>query len=430
MRPPAPTPRPRGFTLVEMLVSLVIVAFMAAAAMALMGQQQRAFQNTSAERALQETARAALTEMGQNLRRAGFGIEPYFAFDFGPLNITTTTPAIVSQGYLCATPVSCRDGTNGTDEIVFHARDPGFGRSLASAPTTATLTIAGGLQSPLYQGQILQVMCSGAADWAYVTVGAIAPANWVPPAAPPATTTITLAAGVAGNPFPYQNGKLTTACFVASPVAEMRVLKVDRFRYYVARFADADAPGPCTPTSGCRPYLMLDRGLTDAGGNPLQEPVAPDVEDLQVAYVFPNATGGPVTVGATLGTPIANGATGIDLSAPPPVFNDPDDAATRNNRSPANIRAVRLTVVTRTPGADIALRNLTVNTGQQSSVDTVAGGNLVPGSGNRGDWAGDSYHHRLRVETTEATRNLDTRVPYYPTYSINNGADGLNVGGG
>lgn len=422
MRPHIPIPRPRGFTLVEMLVSLVVVAFMAAAAVALMGQQQRAFQNTSAERALQETARAALTEMGQNLRRAGFGIEPHFAFDFGPLNITTTTPNIVSQSHLCGTPVGCRDQTNGTDEIVFHARDPAFARSLASAPAAGSLTLATPLQGPLYQGQILQVMCAAAADWAYVTVGVGGAAA--------GTMVVNLDSGAAGNAFPRQNGKFTAPCFGTAPSTDIRVLKIDRFRYYVFRFPEADAPGPCTATSGCRPYLMLDRGLTDAAGNSMVEPVAPDVEDLQIAYVFPNAAGGPATAGATLGTPIANGATGIDLSAAPPLFNDPDDAATRTNRSPANIRAVTVSVVTRTPGTDIRLQNLAVNAGQQSTADAVAGGNLVPGSGNRGDWAGDSFHHRLRVETTEATRNLDTRVPYYPTYSINNGADGLNRGGG
>jgi len=423
MSPPVPTPRQRGFTLVELLISLVVVAFMTAGAMALLGSQQRAFQNTSAERALQETARAALTEMGENLRRAGYGIEPYYAFDFGPLNITATTPNIVSQSYQCASAVTCRDQINGADEIVFHARDPAFGRSLSSAPTTSTLTIVGGLQTPLYQGQILQVMCPGAADWAYVTVATVVPANWAPPAAPPATTTIGLAAGVAGNPFPAQNAKLTGTCFIAGTPSDIRVLKVDRFRYYLARFADPETPAG-------RPYLMLDRGLTDASGNLLVEPVAPDVEDLQFSYVFPNATAGPATVGATLGTALANSAASIDLGAVPPLFNDPDDIPTRGNQSPANIRAVRVSLVTRTPGQDIRLGNIAVNGALQSSVDATGAGNLVPGSGNRGDWAGDSYHHRLRMETTEATRNLDTRVPYYPAYSTNSGADGLNVGGG
>ncbi len=419
MSPPVPAPRPRGFTLVEMLISLVVVAFMVAGAMALMGQQQRAFQNTSAERALQETARAALTEMGENLRRAGYGIEPYFAFDFGPLNITTTTPSIVSQSYSCTGgPVTCRDKTNGTDEIVFHARDPAFGRSLSSAPSTGSLTIVGGLQTPLYQGQILQVMCGGAAGWAYVTVGALAPANWAPPAAAPATTTISLAAGVGGDPFPYQNAKLTGACFTAGLASDIRVLKIDRFRYYVQSFADPETPAG-------RPYLMLDRGLLDASGNLLVEPVAPDVEDLQFAYVFPNASAGAATVGATLGTALANSAASIDLGAVPPLFNDPEDIATRGNQSPANIRAVRVSLVTRTPGQDISLRNTTVSGAVQSSADAANAGNLVPGSGNRGNWAGDSFHHRLRMETTEATRNLDARVPYYPTYSA-----GLNVGGG
>ncbi len=421
-RPPAhPT---RGFTLTEMLVSLVVVAIMTAGAMALMGQQQRAFQNSSAERALQETARAALTSLGENLRRAGYGMEPYYAFDFGSLAITTTTPAIYSQGYLCGTAVTCRDQTAASDEIVFYARSPAFGRSLAAPPTPASLSVVGGLQTPLYQGQVLQVMCAGAVDWAYVTVAATVAANWTPPSPPPATTAITLAPGAANDPFPAQNAKLAgSPCLASGNPGDIRVLKVDRFRYYVARFPDAEAPGG-------RPYLMLDRGLTDATGNALVEPVAPDIEDLQVAYVFPRAAAGPLTVGATLGTPLSNGPASIDLGAAPPVFNTPDDSPTFGTLSPANIRAVKVSLVARTPGADIRLVNAAVNSGVQSAVDAVGTGNLVPGSGNRGDWAGDPYHHRLRVDTTEATRNLDARVPFYPAYSTNGGLDGLDVGGG
>lgn len=418
-------PQPRGYTLVEILISLVVVAIMAAGAMALLGQQQRAFQSTSAERALQETARAALSSMGQNLRRAGYGIEPYYAFDFGPLSITTTTPAIRAQSHQCPAAVTCRDSAAGTDEIVFYARDPSFGRSLASFPTAGALTIAGGLQNPLYQGQVLLVMCGGATDWAYVTVLSTVAANWAPPLPPPPATAIPLAGGAADDPFPAQNAKLTASpCFAAGTPGDIRVLKVDRFRYYIARFADPEAPPPG------RPYLMLDRGLFDALGNALVEPVAPDIEDLQVAYVFPNAAAGSVSLGATLGTALANSATSIDLAAAPPVFNDPDDSPAFQNQSPANIRAVRVSLVARTPGTDLALRNVAVNAAVQSAVDTVGSGNLVPGSGNRGDWAGDPYHHRLKVETTEATRNLDTRVPYYPTFSTSGGTDGLNVGGG
>jgi type IV pilus assembly protein PilW len=414
--------RPAGFTLVELLISLVVVAVMTAGAMALMGQQQRAFQSTSSERALQETARAALSQIGENLRRAGYGIEPYYAFDFGPVSITTTTPTVVATSYNCGTAVTCRDGSgaSGQDEIVFHARDPAFSRALASAPVGATpgnIVISGGLQSPLYNGQILQVMCGAAAAWAYVTVGATVAANWTPPAAPPATTTIALGPNSATGAFPNQNARLSGPCFTTTPTS-VRVFKIERFRYYIASFAD---------DGGNRPYLMLDRGFSGPAAGP--EPVAPDIEDLQFAYVFPNASSTPV-VGATLGTALANAVASIDLTAVPPFYNDPDNIPTRQNHSSANIRAVRVSVVARSPGTDIRLRDVTITAGTQSAVDSMGGGNLVPGSGNRADWAGASGHHRLRVDTTAATRNLDARVPYLPAITTNNGADNLNFGGG
>jgi type IV pilus assembly protein PilW len=415
-RPSCPRRVSNGFTLIEMIISLTVVAFFTLGAITLLTQQQRSFQNTAADRALQETARAALSQMGGNLRRAGYGMEPALAFDFGSLNIQSTVPPIVTQSYRCPTPVTCRDGSgpDGQDEIVFYARDPAFGRALSAPAATGSLQVSGGLQTPIYQGQILQVMCAGAADWAYVTVSATKGANAGP------TTDLALTGGDTDT-FPTQNQRLTRACFTTNP-GNVHVFKIDRFRYHIARFADPDAPNG-------RPYLMLDQGLTGPSGL-IDEPVAPDVEDLQVAYVFPNVTGGPVTVGATLGTPLADAAASIDLSAVPPLFEDAVDAQTRFNQSPANIRAVKLSVVTRTPGEDVNLGDVNVDVNVQSTTDTVSGGNLVPGSGNSGDWAGDSHHHRLRVETSEATRNLDAQVPYCPPYSTNNGADGLNVGGG
>jgi len=418
-RPPSIRRVANGFTLLELMISLVVVLFFTIGAMALLKQQQRSFQNTASDRALQETARAALSHMGENLRRAGYGIEPVLAFDFGPLNIPTATP-IVTQ----SSGVSCRDGIgpNGSDELVFYSRDPSFGRPLTAAPVGGALTISGGLRTPIYLGQILQVMCAGAADWAYVTVGTTAAANWTgPPAAEPASTAITLGAGNADD-FPVQNARLARTCFNANP-ASVRAFKIDRFRYYIGW-----APDPETPNG--RPYLMLDRGLTGPNGA-IPEPVAPDVEDLQVAYVFPNATGGPATVGDQLGVPITDSPASIQLNAIPPLYNDPPDLPTRNNRSPANIRAVKVSVVTRTPGSDPQLADIAnISAANQSPVDYVGGGNLVPGAGNRGDQAGDSHHHRLRVEASEGTRNLDSRVPYAPPYTTNGGLDGLNVGGG
>ncbi len=397
--------RRHGFTLVELLVSLVVVGFMVAGAMALLGQQQRAFQNTAADRALQEAARTALSEMGQSLRRAGYGMEPWLAFDFGSLNIVATTPAIVTNSYdplgTCAgAPVACRDSIVGSDEIVFYARDPAFGRLVGAAPSGATLTIQGGFKDTVYPGQILQVMCASAAATAYVTVAQ----RIDPTTPPPASTAIQLATDTGA--FPRQTTRLVgTGCF-QSDWANAKVFWIDRFRYYVQRFTDED-------TGVLRPYLMLDRGLSD-GGKSLAEPVAPDVEDLQVAYVFPgSAAPAQQVVGATAGTGLVNSATSIDLAVAPPAYSDVTTAASRRTQSPANIRAVRVSLVVRNPGPDITL-----------------GVQAVPNAGNRAPYAGQPSFRYLRIETTAATRNLGSRSPYFPFYTTNSGADLLNFGGG
>ncbi len=405
MRPSGAPSRKHGFTLVELLVSLVVVGFMVAGAMALLGQQQRAFQNTAADRALQESARTALSEMGQALRRAGYGMEPWLAFDFGPLNIVTTTPAIVAESYdplgTCAgSPVACRDSVAGSDEIVFHSRDPAFGRSLGAAPSGTTLTIQGGFKDTVYAGQILQVMCTSASATAYVTVAQ----RIDPTTPPPATTAIQLKPDTGA--FPRQTSRLVAPGCFSTDWATAKVFWIDRFRYYVQRFADED-------TGILRPYLMLDRGLSD-GARSLVEPVAPDVEDLQFAYVFPSsAAAAQRVVGATAGTPLASSATSIDLAVAPPAYSDVTTAASRRTQSPANIRAVRVSLVVRNPAPDVTL-----------------GTQTVPDAGNRAPYAGQPYFRYLRVETTAATRNLASRSPYFPFYTTNSGADLLNFGGG
>jgi type IV pilus assembly protein PilW len=413
--------RPHGFTLVELLISLVVVAFMVGGAMALLGQQQRAFENSAADRALQETARTALSDLGQNLRRAGYGIEPWLAFDFGPMNIaaTGTTPAIAALSYKCTTadpssvdgnPVTCRDSIARSDEIVFYARDPSFGRQLPLAPAGTTLTVAGGFKDTVYPGQVMQVMCASAAAVAYVMVAQRVDPNWVPPAAPPASTAVQLTADAAA--FPRQTSLLASpgSCF-QTDFANAKVFWIDRFRYYVAQFVDSD-------TGVNRPYLMLDRGLTDSG-RALVEPVAPDVEDLQIGYLFPNSPGvaqqmvGAGAVAAAAGPRLASSASSVNISLAPPGYADLATAASRQTQSPANIRGVRVSLVVRNPGPNITLPLQN-----------------VPAAGNRPTYAGQPYYRYLLIETTEATRNLGNRFPFFPYYSTSAGADFLNLGGG
>lgn len=392
----------RGFSLTELLIAAVVMAIVAAGGLGLMNTQQRAFRQSAGDRALQESARAALSEVGMNLRRAGYGVDPWLAIDFGPLSAAPALNLSYQSGppggtrVDCATsPVGCRDSTSASDEIVFYARDPAFSRFVGAGPSTTQITLSTALTSPLLKGQILQVMCSGAADWAYVTVSSTSTD----------LTTVNLDTSVTGR-FPYQQSKLATGCLSKFGGQSVAVFKVDRFHYYVATYAEGGYP------TG-RPYLMLDRGLLDASNNPILEPVAPDVEDIQFAYAFLS--------GSVVGKPgdalLAETATGVDLEARPPPYDADTTDTLRTSNSPANIRAVRVSVVVRSSSYDSDL--------------TTGDATTIPAAGNRdANTSAPSGYRRLLVETTEATRNLDSRSAFMPPFTQNSGADGLNVGGG
>jgi hypothetical protein len=190
---------------------------------------------------------------------------------------------------------------------------------------------------------------------------------------------------------------------------------VDQFRYYVARY---DGSGNIvTDTTGtARPFLMLDQGLLN-DGTTIQNVVAPDVEDLQLAYIFPNSQPANRLIGATASTQIGASDSGIDVDPDPtngfpPAFSDETGAVSRLTQHPANIRAVAVSIVARSPQADPRVFDST-----------------IPAAGNRPATAGPVGFRRQLFETTAATRNLDTRGPYFPSYSTN-ASDQLNVGGG
>ncbi len=420
---------PRGFTLVEMLVGVLVSAIIIAGSITLLVNQQQAYQNTSNDRAGQEAARVALGAIGDALRRAGYGIHPSVTFDFG--NIPQITVEFASPGTVayngkdCPTAVSCRDSVAGSDQIAFYARDPYFVRALAAAPTATQLVVAGGLRTPLYQGQVLAVACMSCGKrFAYVTVGSTVAAN---PSAPTAAIPLAAAAG-AGYDFPGQNAALTDPCFGANVATatstpdvfsqSSKVFKVDRYRFYVDhQYVDPD-------TGQKRPYLMLDQGLVDASGRILT-PVAPDVDDLQFAYVLPDS--GVPLVGATPSQSVNNDASGIDLTVAPPLYGDSRASASRVTQSPANIRAVRVSVVVRSPETDITLPAKAL-----TSTYLPAAGNRpeIPSDPNNPAASPDPYHWRALFETTVSLPNMASRLLYCGDYFVGSGAAGPNVGGG
>jgi type IV pilus assembly protein PilW len=409
-----PARLPAGFTLIELVVSLLVSAIVIAAAVSLLVGQQRIFQTSSSDRGLQETARVAMGEIGDNLRMAGFGVDPGLAFDFGLADNLTMKQAPVlagvtvkNPGYRCVGgPVVCRD--QGPDEIVFVARDPYFGHRLSSVPGSNSIVISGPLNVPLYKGQILQLLCSsGTMLWAYVTVGAYVPSSAAATVAVPL-----LAAGGGALDFPTQNAVTSDACFSDGTAL---VTKVDRYHYFLQSY-DAAGNVVVAQSVGSRPYLVLEQGLTDQNNAPIQALLSPDVEDLQFAYLFPRSvTTALQLVGATPGVALAAGAAGVDLApaAGVPGYGSSPGDASASTQHPANIRAVRISLVVRSATADIKLP------------DTQ-----VPAAGNRAAFTGLPGYRRLVFETTVAVPNLDARYPYFPSYSSNGGADNLNVGGG
>ena len=131
----------RGFSLVELLIALAVSLLVIGGAMALLVSQQRIFQVSSADRALQETGRIALEELTSNLRLAGYGIDPSYAFDFGELAIARQDRAPTNANVSAASTfancksITCRDSIAGSDEIVFRYRDhPSSARSRPLRP--------------------------------------------------------------------------------------------------------------------------------------------------------------------------------------------------------------------------------------------------------------------------------------------------------
>jgi type IV pilus assembly protein PilW len=418
----APATAERGFTLLELVMAIALTGLLIAAAMTLLVNQQRAYEVGSGDRGLQEAGQTALIALGDRIRAAGYGVDPAYAFDFGDVDRVPQQGLLSPQrlthfrSYACAAPVRCRDqkigalGTS-TDELVFVSRNPMFSRPVLSA-TKLEIRVHGELSRPLLRGQILQVMCLGGnRTRAYVTV-----ANTVPGAATPDPTkdvTIPLVDGVVTGgltTFPFQNDQLADGCFSSGTAV---LARIDRHRFYVTAFTETGLEVP-VETVGARPYLMDDPGLTNPDGSAAVTPVAQDVEDLQLTYFFPQAAaGGPIQAsGATPGTNIADDSPPVTVSVPPPAIDDAPGAASRTTGSPANMVAIRASVVVRSPAFDLTL----VQDPQRT----------LPAAGNHAASLGIPGYRRALFEETFAIPNLHSASVVYCAIGTD---PGMNRGG-
>jgi type IV pilus assembly protein PilW len=355
---------PRGFTLIEVAVGAAVALVVIGIVTGTFLSQQRSLQALDLSREASNAARDAMLSMQENIGRAGYGIDPRFAFDFR----TYSCPS-----WAAATP--CRDKINGPDEIVFVTRDPNYywggtpssivaGCSSAAPcsghawPVTAfdathvTVTAVAG--DTFLKGQLVQMACAKGQNPTMGRVASTFKANAA------GDLQLTLDAAVAGDAYRTNIAATHDACF---DIAGVSLFLVNRFRYHVA-------------TMNGEPWLMLDRGLDYnqngttpevlSGGTPDtadEIPIARGVEDMQIAYLLrASATG---VAAPDNGQDWVIGDTAGTLEEPDPTATAPnsawapvgpvdgDAAAVRFNMHPANIRGVRIRLTVRSLRQDI-----------------------------------------------------------------------------
>ncbi len=408
-----PPRRARGFTLVELMVSIAISAIVLAALFGVVQSQQTAFFQGHLQRAAQSNARQALAFVEQRLATAGYGMDAPLAFDF-QYYAAAPCPALASP---CP-----RDSMTGNDELVFYARNPRYwvpeDRTGAFQPsgnawrvlqvTSGNVTLQGRTGDHFEKGRILQVVCQNGDKYAYMT----AAAN-VAKLAAPASVTITLAASSASNPFLRQDATTGVSCFSDGTA---RAFLIDRFRFHVR---------PVPASRGYIPYLVLDTGLDANGDGPDEAEeivVAEGIESFQVGYVLTNPALDPRGTKAGVAITFAPGAlgtasaSGLTTLAYPGTVNPgqweyqptswyryavgptPMIASERLTDHQANIRAVRVAIVARGPDPDPTRARADV-------LLPILNQNALPA------WiSADVPYNRARVETTVAVRNMVARA--------------------
>jgi prepilin-type N-terminal cleavage/methylation domain-containing protein len=391
--------RRAGFTLIEVLISVAILAFVISGISTVLIKQGQASSTQSLQRDLEQSGRLALLELGRAVRFAGYGIAPVAAFDFDRYACATpgtgTTCNAVTVGAL--TSNNPRDRTDGPDELVLSYRDPSFTMrpmqgfvGSGAGPYAVTLAAADKLIEDIKAGRIVQVMCAGADAAAYLSVMTDAPAG---------STSLSLQPTAAADGY-YPGGPAYPTCL--STAGQAWLMLVERVRFYVANDTDGV------------PTLFKERGR----GFP--EKLYRGIEDIQFTYGMSRPPpGSPFAAGGTTpaAAPVACGTDGwtyglCSTSGTPPEtvaapdwINDGYDTQNRYTGHPANIRIVSITVVARS-----------------TQKSPTGNGDAAPAVGNRPARAADAYK-RYVATLSEKPLNLTSRAYFLPI------AIG-NVGGG
>jgi type IV pilus assembly protein PilW len=347
---------PRGFTLIEVTVGAAVALIVIGIVTATFLSQQRSLQVLDLSREASSAARDAMLSLQETIARAGYGIDPRYAFDF--------------RSYSCPswTAVNpCRDRRNFPDQIVFVSRDPNYywagtpNSAIAgcdpSAPCTGHawqvkgfdpthVTVAASAGDTFLKGQVVLMACAKGSN---PTMGRVATTMKATSAT---DLQLTLDNAVPGNPYLTNVPNPHDACFDNPGVS---MFFVNLYRYHVA-------------TVNGDPWLMLDRGLDynqngttaeASAGTPDtadEIPIAHGVEDMQIAYLLRPSTTGLAAPDNNADWVIGNTSGTVEEPDPTvtaPAQNTPDTDPLRFNLHPANIRGVRIRLTVRSLRQDI-----------------------------------------------------------------------------
>lgn len=327
--------RQSGFTLAELLVGLVVTSIVLAATTAIFMGVQNAYQAETESKVITENGRAALVFLERVVPLAGYGIDPRLAFDRRAANNVDNSDvkAETFTGTGSGTAMVGPTNTIVTDSLALRFRDPAFLRvgrlDSAASPSTLTVDTAFGVAFPV--GTLMMVMCQGGVDYVMVrTTGTVSGSS------------VSVAAQTT-DPFVAN----TNSCLEGTGSVSPYVFFVQEHRLRIVNIAG-------------RPWLVSFRNLNDS---PLDlskpyDPIAPDVENFQVAFGMnrarpalgfttpPDGAGGNWVMGdatsETLPTQSAN------ILTTKPDYRTPYDDSTRYTASVANVRSVHLAMVLRT----------------------------------------------------------------------------------
>jgi type IV pilus assembly protein PilW len=232
-----------GFSLVEVMAALVILAIAMTAVFATFISQQKSFtvQNRVAE--MQQNLRQAVEYISRDIRLAGYGI---------PGNVTIPNN-VVAAGVTSLRSLYAKDNTTGPDQIFIlylfdmDANQPPTTDNALGVPANAgSITVPTSTGFLATGGELVLVTDGTTADL-YETSAA-------------SGTTLTFGGG-----YGYNAGHTNSYPAGSPPVA---VAKARFVRYYIDSTTD-----PAHPT------LMVDRM-----GGLASQPLADDIEDMQLTY--------------------------------------------------------------------------------------------------------------------------------------------------